>query len=161
MESRQSERGLALLRIFSGIMILRETFAHLAFSPWPWTTPQWVLQHADLLAGHSLQHPMPLVRNMIRQIMLPYAEACSGLGVIIGLVAGVSLCLGLFSVPGALLGLGLAALQGLLAYYKSDAALAAALTQTVLLAVLASTRSGRTWGLDALLSRGRPRSWLY
>lgn len=161
MGMHQAERGVALLRIFSGVWLLRAALAHLAWTPWPWASPAWVQAVADQLAGHALRHPSFWVRYLIQQVLLPHVGVTAGLSVDIELLAGLSLALGAFTLVGALLGLLIALCQGVLLHYLGDAYLGFALLQGLVMVIVFITRAGRRWGLDAVFSGLQSRSLLW
>jgi hypothetical protein len=159
--NHQAERGLALLRIFTGLWLLRLALPRIVWLPWPWGAPQWVQLSAEQLAAHALNHPAFWVRYLIQQMLLPHAGLYAGLSVDLVLLAGLSLAFGLFTVLGAALGCLIALGQGVLLYYLGDTALASALFLGVVCLILLFTRAGRRWGLDAALAGIKSRSLLW
>lgn len=161
MGTHQAERAVALLRMVSGLWLLRGALAEVVWTPWPWVSPGGVQASAGGLAGHALSHPSPWVRYLIQQFLLPHAEGYAGAMLDLRLLAGVSLLFGLFTVLGAALGLAVTAVQGLLGYYAAEAVLGLHVFQGAAMVVFLITRAGRRWGLDAMLAGLRSRAVLW
>lgn len=161
MGVRQANRGLAVLRIVLGVWLLREAMAHMAWAVGPWAAPAWVNALSAALAEQALTHPALWARVLIQQILLPNVGLYAGITVVVQLVAGLSLTFGLLTVAGGVLALLLGLLQGALTYHTGQAVLGYYLLLCLLAAVLALTRAGRQWGLDALLAGMRSRAWLW
>lgn len=160
MGVHQAERGVALLRIFSGILLLRTAFSHLYWSPWPWVSSNWVRITADQLAGHSLDHPTLWLRYFIQQFLLPQVDLYAGITNDLTLLAGISLTFGLLTLVGAVIGFGLAVFHVILLSYTGNLAAGYYLTQVVLMVVIFFTRSGRKWGFDAILAGRNTKGFL-
>jgi hypothetical protein len=133
----------------------------LVWTPWPWAADAWVYSVTADLAQHSLDHPSFWVRYFIQQALLPNAGVYVGLGVVLELLAGVSLTVGLLTVPGGLLAALLSLSGGVLAYYQGDLSGGFYLLQGVSAGVFMLTRAGRRWGFDDLLAGVRPRALLW
>jgi len=161
MESRQNERGLALLRMIYGAWLLRGAFLYVVWHPWPWISKLGVMGGAEVLAGHALRHPLGGVRSMVQQFLLPHPELYTGSLLVLGLIAGVSLTFGLLTIPGALLAVILLLHDVFIGYYQAEPHPTLLVFRGAVLLVVMLTRAGRFWGVDALLARGSPRSWLW
>ncbi|MDH4246544.1 MAG: hypothetical protein OEW39_01870 [Deltaproteobacteria bacterium] len=161
MEIRQSERGLALLRMFYGVWLLRGVFPYVVWHPWPWISKLGVVVGADMLASHALRHPWGWVRTAIQQFLLPHPELYAGVALVLGLAAGISLTVGLLTIPGAALAFLLMVHEALLGFYAGNPLQSLLAFQGVLLVVVLLTRAGRCWGVDSVLARGSPKSWLW
>ena len=150
-----------MLRMFYGAWLLRGVFSHVVWHPWPWISKLGVILSADALAGHALGHPWGWVRSVIQQVLLPHPELHAGGVLVLSLAAGISLTFGLLTGPGILAALLLLGHDSLLGFYGAEPLPTLLAFRGVLLAVLLLTRAGRYWGVDALLSRGKPDSWLW
>ena len=161
MGTQQAQRGIALLRIVVGAWILRSALSHLMWSPWPWATPYWVQVMTSALAQHALDHPSFWVRYFIQQALLPNAEVYVGITVVLELLAGITLTIGLLTVPGAFIAALLALAGGILTHYQSDFLAGFYLIQGTAALVFLFTRAGRRWGLDAVLAEIKSNALLW
>lgn len=161
MDSKQSERGIALLRIVFGFWLLQSSLSHLVWKPWPAADGEHVQAITLQLAEISLGHPTGWVRWIVQEYLLPQVQwyVPGVLGV--ELIAGLSLTFGLLTVPGALLALLLAVGTGILTHYQGQTQLAYHLVLGFAALVFIASRAGRRWGLDALLKGIRERSLLW
>ena len=161
MGIRQAERAVALLRIVTGLWILRLAFSHLVWTPWPWASPVWIQRTVIILHQHALDHPSQWIRSMIQEFLLVNSELVIGLTVIGELLVGISLTFGLMTVLGAFFGLLLFWYQGMLSRYLGDAQLGYHLFLGFLCFVFLVSRAGRRWGFDTALTGIRSRSLLW
>ena len=160
-EMQQAERGLVLLRIMTGLWLLRSSVHHLAWTPWPKATAAWAQATAAQLSEHATQHPSLWVRMLAQDTLVPNAEFFASLTAFLSFVAGLALTCGLLTVPGGLLAALLALLGGGLTHYQGGLLLGYHLLLGVAGLVLALTRAGRRWGFDAVLGGVRPDSHLW
>lgn len=161
MGPQQAERGMALLRIVLGVWLLHSALSHLMWSPWPWVTPVWVQEVTAQLTRHSLNHPSFWVRYFVQQALLPNASLYAGATAVLQLLAGISLALGLLTLPGALLATLLALVGGILTHYQGSIMLGYYGFQGIIALVCLFTRAGRRWGFDAALAGIKSRSVLW
>lgn len=152
MPPKQTERGIALLRIIFGFWMFRSAMTHLVWTPWPWVSMGWMQSMTPQLAQYSLDHPSLWVRAFLQQSILPNAESFLGITLILQLIAGISLTFGLMTVLGGILTLLMALLSGILTYHQGDVVLGYSIFQGAGGLVFFVTRSGRRWGFDTFLA---------
>ena len=157
MGTQQAEKGIALLRIFSGLWLLRTASGPLVWLPFPWVSDAWVRQTADTLARHSLDHPAHWLRYLIQQLLLPQVEAYAGLSNTLLLLVGIALALGAYTSIAAIIALVLALFQGWLTYYLGEIPLGFSAQQSLILVVVLFGRGGQVWALDPMLPKRRKK----
>lgn len=161
MRPTQTEKGIALLRIVFGFWLLRDSIRVLNWVPWPWPGPVRVQIVTGNWAELSLNHPWPVVRYLLEQAMVPQGEVFLAILLIWGLIAGISLTFGMLTVLGGLMSMVLALFQLVLVHHTGNIPLGYFLFQAIAAMVFAGTRAGRRWGIDALFTTPKTRSWFY
>ncbi len=159
-------RGLAVLRIFFGVILfangLAKLFAFSAFSIGGYSANLVNLPIARaILAGDGgRRSEVPLVKGLVNDIILPNWSFFQVVITVVELGIGAALILGLASRGAALVGLGqqlfLAAV-----YFSSNRWMFEQPHEYVPLVVLALVPAGRFWGIDGWLVRRNPalRRW--
>jgi uncharacterized membrane protein YphA (DoxX/SURF4 family) len=155
MGIQHADRGIALLRIVVGFWFLKAGFSHLAWTPLPWASPRWLELMPKIVADHAAKNPIAFYQGFLEQVVLPNAALFAGLSSLGEFAVGVSLTLGLFSVLGALGGLFLVAVYGLMTIYSAGSQ-GFHLVLLACMIVFLVTRPGRLWGVDVVLARIKP-----
>jgi uncharacterized membrane protein YphA (DoxX/SURF4 family) len=157
---------LVLLRVVVGAWFLKAvwtklTLAHLwGVIPYPAVSPRFLGFHPKRVAEFAAGNPIGWYKEFLEGTVLPhsklfatlqaYGEACVGIGLVLGLVTGLS----------ALVGLFLSLNFGLAAQWMSMGQQGFHLLLVTSMLVFLGTRAGRAWGVAQLLLRVAPRSRL-
>ena len=155
MGIQHAERGVALMRIVVGFWFLKAGFSHLAFTPLPWVGPRWAEIMPKIVAGNAKEHPFAFYKAFLEDVVIPNSDLFASLSGIGEFLVGVSLTFGILSGLGALGGLILTIMYGLMT-------IASVNSQGFHLILLAAmivflvTRPGRLWGADSILARFSP-----
>lgn len=159
-------RGLAVLRIFFGVIYLSNglaklfDFTQIAIGPYVANLVDSDAARAilDFHGGQTSQ--VPLVPTLANDVILPGWGFFSPLLTFVELGLGTLLILGLATRGAALVGLGQQLFLALV-YFSSDRWAFEQPHEYVPLLILAVVPAGRAWGLDARLTRERPslRRW--
>lgn len=159
------QAGIVLLRVVVGAWFLKAvwtklTLAHLGVIPYPAVSPRWLAFHPKRVAEFAAGNPIGWYKELLEGIVIPhaklfaslqaYAEACVGIGLVLGLFTGLS----------ALVGLLLSVNFGLAAQWMSFGQQGLHLMLVTSMVIFLGSRAGRVWGVDALLARVAPRSRL-
>jgi len=160
MGIQHADRGIALLRIVVGFWFLKAGFSHLAWTPLPWVSPRWLEFMPKIVGEHAAKNPFPFVQGFLEQVVLNSPELFAGLSSLGEFAVGLSLTFGLLSVLGGLGGLSLAVIYGAMTIYSpSSQGFHLVLVAAMLIFIV--TRPGRLWGVDMLLARIKPHSFLW
>lgn len=160
------DRWLVLLRVVVGLWFLKAVWTKLDLAflwgviPYPAVSPRFLAFHPRRVAEFAAGNPVGWYKEFLEGTVLPhaklfaslqaYGEACVGIGLVLGLVTGLS----------ALVGLFLSLNYGLAAQWMSFGQQGFHLLLVSSMAVFLGTRAGRVWGLDRLLLRTAPNSRL-
>ncbi len=158
--------GIVLLRVVVGAWFLKAVWTKLTLAflwgviPYPAVSPRFLGFHPRRVAEFAAGNPIGWYKEFLQGTVLPhaklfatlqtYGEACVGIGLVLGLVTGLS----------ALAGLFLSLNYGLAAQWMGFGQQGFHLLLVSLMLVFLGTRAGRTWGLDRLLLRAAPKSRL-
>lgn len=160
-------RAIAVLRIVVGAWFVKAVWTKLALAyaagviPYPVVSPRFVAFQPKRVAEFAAGNPVGWYKEFLERAVLPdaatfatlqaYGEAAVGLGLILGLLTGVTAVVGLF----------LALNYGLATQWMSfgQQGFHVLLITSMLLFLL--TRAGRVWGIDGwLLARMPNQRWL-
>ena len=163
------QRWIVLLRVVVGFWFLKAVWTKLTVAwlfgviPYPAVSPRFVGFHPKRVAEFAAGNPVEWYKHFLEGTVLPkaavfatlqtYGEVAVGLGLVLGLLTGLS----------ALVGLYLALNFGLATQWMSFGQQGFHLLLTTSMIVFLGARAGRVWGLDAWLLAGaseRARRWL-
>lgn len=160
------DRWLVLLRVVVGVWFLKAVWTKLTVSflwgtlPYPAVSPRFIGFHPKRVAEFASGNPLGWYREFLEGTVLPnaklfatlqaYAEACVGIGLVLGLLTGLS----------ALVGLFLSVNYGLATQWMSFGQQGFHVLLVSSMIILLGSRAGRVWGLDGLLRRAVPASRL-
>ncbi len=155
-------RGLAVLRIFFGIILFANglakllSFSSFTVGPYSANLVNLPIARAILASDGGQRTQVPLVKGLVNDVILPNWGFFQWVITAFELGVGALLILGLATRGAALLGLGqqlfLAAV-----YFSSNRWMFEQPHEYVPLFILAVVPAGRVWGLDGLITRTRPR----
>ncbi len=157
---------IVLLRVVVGAWFLKAVWTKLTLTylweviPYPAVSPRFLGFHPKRVAEFAAGNPVEWYKGFLEGTVLPnaklfatlqaYAEVCVGIGLILGLVTGLSAVVGLF----------LSLNYGLAAQWMSFGQQGFHLMLVTSMVIFIGTRAGRVWGLDWALLRWAPRSRL-
>ncbi len=157
---------LVLLRVVVGAWFLKAVWTKLVVSflwgsiPYPAVSSRFLNFHPKRVAEFAAGNPVGWYKEFLQGTVLPhaalfatlqaYAEACVGIGLVLGLFTGLS----------ALVGLFLSLNYGLATQWMSFAQQGFHLLLVTSMVIFLGCRAGRAWGLDYLLLRAAPNSRL-
>jgi len=157
-----TERWVALLRVVVGVWFLKAVWTKLALGflweaiPYPKVSPRFLAFHPKRVAEFAAGNPLDWYKQFLEGTVLPhsavfatlqtFAEAAVGLGLILGLLTGVT----------ALVGLFLCVNYALATQWMSFGQQGFHVLLVTSMIIFLGARAGRTWGLDRWISaRGR------
>ena len=160
-----ADRWVVLLRIVVGVWFVKAVWTKftLAFLwdliPYPAVSPRFVAFHPKRIAEFAAGNPVEWYKNFLEGTVLPnsklfatlqtFGEAAVGLGLILGLVTGLT----------ALVGLFLCLNYGLASQWMSFGQQGFHVLLVTSMIIFLFARAGRTWGVDQIFARSGPR-WL-
>ena len=148
---------IAVLRVVVGVWFLKAVWTKLTFAfawgviPYPVVSPRFIGFHPKRVAEFAAGNPVGWYKEFLETTVLPdakvwaalqaYAEAAVGVGLVLGLLTGLS----------ALVGLFLALNYGLATQWMTFGQQGFHLLLTTSMLIFLATRAGRAWGIDALI----------
>jgi uncharacterized membrane protein YphA (DoxX/SURF4 family) len=160
---------IALLRVVVGAWFVKAVWTKMTVEfaggivPYPAVSPRFLGFHPKRVAEFATGNPVEWYKDFLESTVLPhaklfatlqtYGEAAVGLGLLLGLVTGLT----------ALVGLFLAANFGLAVQWMSPGQQGFHLLLNTSMLIFLFARAGRAWGLDGvILSVASPtaRRWL-
>ncbi len=160
------DRWLVLLRIVVGVWFLKAVWTKLTLSflwgviPYPAVSSRFLNFHPKRVAEFAAGNPVGWYKEFLEATVLPntklfatlqaYGEACVGIGLVLGLLTGLSAVVGLF----------LALNYGLATQWMSFSQQGLHLLLVTSMVIFLGSRAGRTWGFDRVLLRATRESRL-
>jgi uncharacterized membrane protein YphA (DoxX/SURF4 family) len=160
---------IVLLRVVVGAWFLKAVWTKFALMwlwdaiPYPVVSPRFLAFQPKRVAEFAAGNPVAWYREFLETIVLPkaklfailqtYGEAAVGLGLVLGLLTGLS----------ALVGLILTVNYGLATQWMSFGQQGFHVLLATSMLIFLGSRAGRVWGLDVLLRHlagVRARGWL-
>jgi uncharacterized membrane protein YphA (DoxX/SURF4 family) len=148
---------VAILRVVVGAWFLKAVWTKLTIAfafgviPYPAVSPRFLGFHPKRVAEFAVGNPVGWYKEFLETTVLPdaklwavlqaYAEAAVGLGLVLGLLTGLS----------ALVGLFLALNYGLATQWMTFGQQGFHLLLTTSMLIFLATRAGRAWGIDRLI----------
>jgi hypothetical protein len=158
--------SIALLRIAVGLFFLKALWTKMEVVLLAGAVPfldvhaRWIGLMPKIVGRQAAENPFGWYRMFLDQVVLTHAPLFAHLTAWGETLVGVSLTLGLLSGCGAIGGLLLAVSYGLAAQHLSPASFGLHYMLVTAMPVLFLARSGRVLGLDAVIARRAPGSWL-
>lgn len=160
------DRWLVLLRVVVGAWFLKAVWTKLTLSflwgaiPYPAVSSRFLNFHPKRVAEFAAGNPVGWYKEFLEATVLPntklfatlqaYGEACVGIGLVLGLLTGLS----------ALVGLLLALNYGLATQWMSFGQQGFHLLLVTSMVIFLGSRAGRTLGFDRVLLRATRESRL-
>jgi thiosulfate dehydrogenase (quinone) large subunit len=161
------ERAVAVLRIVVGAWFVKAVWTKLALGfaagviPYPIVSPRFVSFHPKRVAEFAAGNPVGWYKEFLDTTVLPNASLFATLQAYGEVAVGVGLVLGLLTGLTALVGLFLALNFGLATQWMSFGQQGFHLLLITSMVLFLATRAGRVWGVDRwLLARAPHRRWL-
>ena len=156
---------IACLRVVVGVWFLKAVWTKLTFAvafgaiPYPTVSPRFLGFHPKRVGEFAAGNPVGWYREFLEGTVLAnpklwatlqtYAEVAVGVGLVLGLLTGLS----------ALVGLFLAVNYGLATQWMSFGQQGFHVLLVTSMIIFYFARAGRTWGLDGVILSRAPR-WL-
>src|SRR6058998_758852 len=152
-----AERWLVVLRVVVGVWFVKAVWTKftLAFLwdvvPYPAVSPRFLAFHPKRVAEFAAGNPVGWYKAFLEQTVLPQASLFATLQALGEVAVGVGLILGLLTGLTALVGLFLAVNYGLATQWMSFGQQGFHLLLTTSMIIFLIARAGRAWGIDALI----------
>jgi thiosulfate dehydrogenase (quinone) large subunit len=156
-----ADRWVALLRIVVGVWFVKAVWTKFTLAylwdaiPYPVVSPRFLAFHPKRIAEFAAGNPVGWYKDFLEDTVLPnsrlfatlqtFGEAAVGLGLILGLLTGLT----------ALVGLFLSLNYGLASQWMSFGQQGFHVLLVTSMIVFLGARAGRVWGIDAWLLSGR------
>src|SRR5262245_38963753 len=160
---------IAVLRIVVGIWFLKAVWTKLTFAlafgilPYPGVTPRFIGFQPKRVAEFAAGNPVGWYKDFLEGTVLPNAKLWATLQGYGEVAVGVGLVLGLLTGLSALVGLFLALNYGLATQWMSFGQQGFHVMLTTAMVMFLGARAGRAWGLDAIIltraSDGAKKWW--
>ena len=163
------ERWVAVLRIVVGVWFVKAVWTKFTLAylwdaiPYPTVSPRFLAFHPKRIAEFAAGNSVDWYKEFLEATVLPnsrvfatlqtFGEAAVGLGLILGLLTGLT----------ALVGLFLSLNYGLASQWMSFGQQGFHVLLVTSMVIFLCVRAGRAWGVDAWLyrrARSRGRRWL-
>jgi thiosulfate dehydrogenase (quinone) large subunit len=159
------ERWIAVLRIVVGVWFLKAVWTKVTLEylfgvvPYPLVSSRFLAFHPKRVAEFAAGNPVAWYKDFLEQVVLPrsalfatlqtYGEVAVGIGLVLGLVVGLT----------ALVGIFLTVNFGLATQWMSFGQQGFHVLLLTSMVLFLCTRAGRAWGVDRWLARVESR-WL-
>ena len=158
------DRAVALLRVVVGFWFAKAVWTKVGIAagdiPYPIVSSRFIAVHQKRVAEFAAGNPIGWYKDFLETVVLPHATLFATLQTIGEIAVGVGLLLGLMTRLAAPVGLFLALNFGLATQWMSPNQQGFHLVLVTSMLIFLLTGAGRTWGLDAWLSRARRMRWL-
>jgi len=162
----RAERWVVLLRVVVGAWFVKAVWTKLTLAflwgviPYPTVAPRFLAFQPKRVAEFAAGNPVGWYKGFLEETVLPdsalfatlqtFAEAAVGLGLILGLLTGLT----------ALVGLFLSLNYGLASQWMSFGQQGFHVLLVTSMIIFLCARAGRTWGLDGAILASGGRRWL-
>jgi uncharacterized membrane protein YphA (DoxX/SURF4 family) len=157
---------LAVLRIVVGLYFVKSLVTKMTIVllggiiPIPAVSGRWFTIMPKIVAKQASNNPLDLYKQFLEGTVLTHSSVFAQLTAWGETVTGIGLTLGLLTGLASLVGLLLVINYGLATQWMSAGQQGFHLVLFFLMLAFFFARAGRTWGLDRLLARRNPRSFL-
>jgi len=161
-----ADRWVVLLRVVVGVWFVKAVWTKLAVAflwgviPYPMVAPRFLAFQPKRVAEFAAGNPVGWYKDFLEGTVLPnsalfatlqtFGEAAVGVGLILGLLTGLT----------ALVGLFLSLNYGLASQWMSFGQQGFHVLLVTSMIIFLFARAGRIWGLDRAILSGRGRRWL-
>ena len=160
------DRAVAVLRVVVGAWFVKAVWTKVAlgfvgFVPYPTVSPRFLRFHPKRVAEFAAGNPVDWYKDFLETVVVPHSALFATLQAYGEVVVGIGLILGLVTGLTAAVGLVLAVNYGLATQWMSFGQQGFHLLLITSMALFLLTRAGRVWGVDRwLLQRARGARWL-
>ncbi len=160
------QTGIALLRVVVGGWFLKAVWTKLTLGllwgvvPYPAVSSRFLNFYPRRIAEFAAGNPIGWYKAFLQETVLPHTELFASLQAYAEACVGVGLVLGLGTRLAALVGLFLSLTYGLAVQWMSFGQQGLHVVLVPSMVVFLGTRAGRAWGLDGVLLRAAPKSRL-
>ena len=157
---------IVLLRVVVGFWFLKAVWTKLAVAwlfgviPYPAMSPRFLGFYPKRVAEFAAGNPLEWYKNFLEGTVLPHAAIFATLQAYGEVAAGLGLLLGLLTGLSALIGLFLALNFGLASQWMSFGQQGFHLLLVTSMIIFLGARAGRTWGIDRWILARSGRRWL-
>ena len=161
-----AERGLAVLRIVTGLWFLKGILTKVGlvfaggFLPLPAASNRWVTMMPKLLTRYADGNPIDGYKQFLLDTVIPHSHLFANLTAFGEVTVGLGLTFGFLTVLASLVGVCLVIMYGLATFWQSPNQQGFHILLFACMVVFIAVRAGRYWGLDGWLRARHPRSWL-
>jgi uncharacterized membrane protein YphA (DoxX/SURF4 family) len=161
-----ADRWVALLRVVVGAWFVKAVWTKLTLAflwgviPYPTVSPRFLAFQPKRVAEFAAGNPVGWYKSFLEETVLPnsslfatlqtFGEAAVGLGLILGLLTGLT----------AIVGLYLSLNYGLASQWMSFGQQGFHVLLVTSMIIFYFARAGRTWGLDGVILSRSGRPWL-
>lgn len=162
----QPARWLALLRIVVGLYFVKSLVTKMSIVylggvvPAPVVSERWTNVMPKIVARQASENPLAFYKQFLEEVVLTHSPIFAQLTAWGETVVGLGLTLGLLTGLASLVGLVLVTNYGLATQWMSPGQQGFHIVLFFLMLAFFLARAGRTWGLDGLIARQRPGSFL-
>jgi thiosulfate dehydrogenase [quinone] large subunit len=160
------DRAMAVLRIVVGAWFLKAVWTKLTIAyaagviPYPAVSPRFLGFQPKRVAEFAAGNPVGWYKDFLEQTVLPHSSLFATLQTYGEVAVGIGLVLGLLTGLSALVGLFLAVNFGLATQWMTFGQQGFHVLLTTAMILFLVTRAGRVWGIDRwLLARAAGRRW--
>jgi thiosulfate dehydrogenase (quinone) large subunit len=159
-------RWLAMLRIVVGLYFVKSLATKMSIVslggvvPFPMVGERWMNVMPKIVARQASENPLLFYKQFLEDTVLTHSALFAQLTAWGETVVGLGLTLGLFAGVASLVGLFLVTNYGLATQWMSPGQQGFHLVLFFLMLAFFLARAGRTWGLDGLIARRKPGSLL-
>ena len=157
---------LAVLRIAVGLYFAKAVITKLTIVlaggvvPVPAVSDRWLATMPKIVEKQAVGNPIGFYKDFLEQTVLTHSSLFAHLTAWGETVAGLGLTLGLFTGLASLVGLSLVINYGLATQWMSSGQQGFHLLLFTLMLAFFFSRAGRRWGLDGVIAKRKPGSWL-
>jgi len=165
-QMRFPERGLAVLRIVTGLWFLKGILTKIGvvlvggFLPLPAASGRWVATMPKLLTRYADGNPIDGYKHFLLETVIPHSHLFANLTAFGEVTVGLGLTFGFLTVLASLVGVCLVIVYGLATFWQTPNQQGFHILLFACMLVFMVARAGRYWGLDGWLRSRHPRSWL-
>src|SRR5262249_24463924 len=148
---------IAVLRVVVGVWFLKAVWTKLTLAfafglvPYPVVTPRFIAFQPKRIAEFAAGSPVGWYKDFLEGTVLPNAKLWATLQSLGEVATGIGLVLGFFTGLAALVGLFLTLNYGLATQWMSFGQQGFHVLLTTAMVMFLAARSGRAWGIDAIV----------
>jgi uncharacterized membrane protein YphA (DoxX/SURF4 family) len=160
------DKWLAFLRIVVGLYFVKSLVTKMSivfvggFLPVPTVSERWITVMPTIVAKQASQNPIAFYKHFLEGTVLTHPELFAQLTAWGETAVGLGLTLGLMAGLSSLIGLVLVSSYGLATQWMSPGQQGFHLVLFALMLAFFMARVGRVWGLDARIASRKPDSFL-